>query len=498
MDTKVPMIRLRWRGNPWAILVVLSLGFFMTLLDLTIVNIAIPSMMRGLHASIDQVLWTLNAYILVLAVLLITAGRLGDLRGPRRLFAAGVALFTVASLACALAQNPAELIAARAVQGLGAALLLPQTMTLIVGTFPAERRGAALGVWGAVAGVAAVAGPALGGLLVSALGWRWIFFVNVPVGAVVLALTFLIVPDVRPGRPHRLDVTGVLIASAAVLCFTFGLTEGQRYRWNAAIWLLLGVSAVLFAVFWLQQRGRQDREPLVPFALFADRNYTAMNAVSAAVSIGVLGLMLLLSLYFQSVLGFSALKAGLAIAPASVVSMALAPFAGRMSDRIDGTWILLAGLVLTAAGMVWITLVAGVGTAWAAFLAPMVVVGMGNGCLIAPMAAVAMRGVRPEVAGAASGVLNTVRQLGSVVGSAAVGALLQNRLDAALRRHATGPGALTGAVRAHAYVTAVHTAMLLPIGVIVLGALACATARHTAVPPAPAAETAKDAESVSN
>ncbi|MFG3204085.1 DHA2 family efflux MFS transporter permease subunit [Streptomyces sp. NPDC048192] len=455
------------RGNPWAILVVLSLGFFMTLLDLTIVNIAIPSMIHSLHASFDEVLWSMNGYILVLAALLITAGRLGDLRGPRQLFAAGVALFTLASLACALVGGPAELIAARLVQGLGAALLVPQTMTLIVGAFPAERRGAALGVWGAVAGVAAVAGPALGGLLVSGPGWRWIFLVNVPVGAVVLAVLFVVVPDIRQGATHRLDLTGVLLSAAAVFCLTFALTEGERYHWNGVVWALFAASAVLFTAFTAQQRRRQDREPLVPFALFRSRNYTAMNAVSAAISVGVLGLMLLLSLYFQNVLHFSALKAGLALAPASVVSMLLAPFAGRLTDKVDGKYVLLTGMLLTAVGMLWNALAMGPHTAWAAFVAPMIVVGAGNGCLIAPMAAVAMRGVEPAVAGAASGVLNTVRQLGSVVGSAAVGALVQTQ---------TAGG--------HDGVSAMRTSMALPIAVIVLGAVACATVRREEAAPA--------------
>ncbi|GAU67843.1 putative drug efflux pump [Streptomyces sp. NBRC 110611] len=465
------------RGNPWAILVVLSLGFFMTLLDLTIVNIAIPSMIDSLHASFDEVLWSMNGYILVLAALLITAGRLGDLRGPRQLFAVGVALFTVASLACGLVDGPAELIVARVVQGLGAALLVPQTMTLIVGAFPAERRGAALGVWGAVAGVAAVAGPALGGLLVSGLGWRWIFFVNVPVGALVLAALFLVVPDIRQGTTHRLDLTGVLVSSAAVFCLTFGLTEGERYHWNGFVWALLAAAVVLFAAFVAQQRRRQDNEPLVPFALFRNRNFTAMNFVSAAVSVGVLGLMLLLSLYFQNVLHFSALKAGLALAPASLVSMALAPFAGRLTDKIDGKYVLFTGMLLTAVGMLWNALVMGPDTAWAAFLAPMIVVGMGNGCLIAPMAAVAMQGVDPKVAGAASGVLNTVRQLGSVVGSSAVGALVQTQ---------TAGG--------HGGVTAMRTSMALPIGVIVLGAIACATARRKDAPAAAPAAPARAEE----
>ncbi|MGE7438276.1 DHA2 family efflux MFS transporter permease subunit [Kitasatospora sp. NPDC001175] len=463
----------RLRGNPWAILIVLSLGFFMTLLDLTIVNIAIPSMIDDLHASFDAVLWSLNGYILVLAALLITAGRLGDLRGPRQLFALGVAVFTLASLVCGLVQNPAELIAARLVQGVGAALLVPQTMTLIVRAFPAERRGAALGVWGAVAGVAAVAGPALGGLLVSELGWRWIFFVNVPVGAVVLATVFTVVPDLRQGGArHRLDFVGVALSSAAVFCLAFALTEGERYHWNAVIWGLLFGAAALFAAFAAQQRRRQAEEPLVPFQLFRDRNYTVMNAVSASVSIGVLGLMLLLSLYFQSVLHFSALKAGLALAPASAVSMALAPFTGRLSDRIDGKFVLLAGMVLTAVGMLWSALVMGPATPWAAFVAPMVVVGAGNGCLIAPMAAVAMRGVDPAVVGAASGVLNTVRQLGSVVGTAAVGALVQVQT-----------------ADARSGVSTMRTSMALPITVILLGAVACAAARRD-VSAKPAAEPA--------
>ena len=180
----------KFRGNPWAVLLVVSLGFFMTLLDLTIVNIAIPNMITRLHASLDDILWVINAYALVLAVLVITAGRLGDLVGPRVLFTAGIALFTAASVACGLSPSPGWLIGFRAVQGLGAALLMPQTLTIITNTFPPERRGAAFGIWGAVAGVATIAGPTLGGLLVTAFDWRYIFFVNLPIGIVVMVLTW--------------------------------------------------------------------------------------------------------------------------------------------------------------------------------------------------------------------------------------------------------------------------------------------------------------------
>ncbi|MGI8330738.1 MDR family MFS transporter [Actinomadura scrupuli] len=426
----------RWHGNQWAILLTLSLGFFMTLLDLTIVNIAIPSMIDKLHASLDQVLWVMNAYILILAVLLITCGRLGDLRGPRTLFVAGVAVFTVASLLCGISQTPAELIGARVIQGLGAALLLPQTMTLIISTFPADRRGAAMGVWGAVAGVATIAGPTVGGLLVTALDWRWIFFVNLPVGLLVLVMAIKIIPDVRPGRRHKLDLGGVSIATAALFCLVFGLTEGQRYEWNVAIWSLLGAGVLLLVVFVLHQRSRQDNEPLVPFALFRDRNFTVMNFVAAAVSVGMIGIFLPMTIYLQSVQGYSALKAGLVMAPASLVSMFLAPVAGRLSDKIGGKYILMGGLTLYGLGTAWIIAIADVGTDWTAFLAPFIVTGIGIGGVFAPMATVAMRNVEPRMAGAASGFMNTIRQVGSVIGSAAVGAVMQSRLASALKDEA--------------------------------------------------------------
>src|SRR6516165_891642 len=283
----------RLRGNPWAVLLVVSLGFFMTLLDLTIVNIAIPSLITKLHASLDDVLWVINAYALVLAVLVITAGRLGDLVGPRVMFSSGVAVFTAASAACGFAPSPGWLIAFRAVQGLGAAMLMPQTLTIITNTFPPERRGAAFGVWGAVAGVATIAGPTLGGLLVTAFDWRWIFFVNLPIGVIVLLITPVIIPDLRLGRRHRIDIPGVLLASAALLAICYGLVEGQKYNWRTitgfiSIPLVLGLGVLLLAAFLLVQRMTQGKEPLVPFALFRDRNYTVTNWISGVLAIGMM------------------------------------------------------------------------------------------------------------------------------------------------------------------------------------------------------------------
>ncbi len=518
------------RGNPWAVLVVVSLGFFMTLLDLTIVNIAIPDMINRLHASLDDVLWVLNAYALVLAVLVITAGRLGDLIGPRTMFVAGIAVFTVASAACGFAPSPAWLIAFRAVQGIGAAMLMPQTLAIVTMTFPPERRGAAFGIWGAVAGLATIAGPTLGGLLVTAFDWRWIFFVNLPIGAAVLAVTFFIIPGFQPGRRHRFDILGVALASLALLAICYGLVEGQRYDWGTvtsfiSIPLILAVGVVLLGAFGWVEKTRQDREPLVPFVLFRSRNFTLMNWVSGTLSIGMLGIFLPFTIYLQSALGFSALKAGLTMAPSSVVMIILAPILGRLTDKIGGKYILMTGLSLFAVGMGWAVLIATPHSAWYDFLAPMVVAGLGMGGTFPPMTTTAMSEVDPRMAGAASGVLNTTRQVGSVIGTAAVGALLQNRLVSSLTGRATavsaslppparGPfvsgfrqAAASGLIGAPArsaapagtspglaaqlrrlgaevfpqgYVVAMRWTMILPISVVALAAASCLALRSKA------------------
>ncbi|GAA3210950.1 DHA2 family efflux MFS transporter permease subunit [Actinocorallia longicatena] len=515
----------RWHGNPWAILITLSLGFFMTLLDLTIVNIAVPSMSEHLDAGIDEVLWVINGYVLILAVMLITTGRLGDMRGQRKMFMLGVAVFTVASLLCGLSQEAWQLIAARVLQGGGAALLMPQTMALIIATFPAERRGAAMGVWGSVAGLSTVAGPTLGGLLVTAFDWRWIFFVNVPIGVLVLVMAWAFIPDVRHNRQHKLDWTGVALVTVALFFLAFALTEGQRYEWNGWILASLALSAVVFAAFVLQQRSRQDNEPLVPFSLFRQRNFTVLSMVGLAVSIGMIGLFLPISIYLQSVLGFSAIKAGLVLAPSSLVSMFVAPFAGKLSDKLGGRNILIFGMTVYAVAMAWLLAVFSVDADWTAFLGPFLVSGLGIGCVFAPMATEAMRGVAPAQAGAASGVNNTIRQIGSVLGGTVAGAILQSQMAASLaeeaqkragalpeqvrqpfvagikdaakggleiggQRTAEAPAGVPADVAAqiqkighdvftHAFVTAVRPTMLFPIIVMLVGAAACLLVRDS-------------------
>jgi EmrB/QacA subfamily drug resistance transporter len=442
-----------WRRSEWAVLITLSLGFFMTLLDLTIVNVAIPDMRRGLHASLAQIGWVLNAYIIVLAVLMITAGRLGDLRGKRNLFIIGVAIFTLASAACGISHTAAELITARAVQGLGAALLLPQTMAVIIATFPAQRRGTALGIWGGVAGLAAVAGPTIGGMLVTWLDWRWIFFVNVPIGAITIALAFVVLPEIKNEHRQTLDPLGVLLASAALVAITYGLVEGQTYHWDLGIKAAIGGGVLLLAAFLLVQARRQDRQPLLPFGLFRDRNYALMGAANMIVSIGLLGMALPITLYLQTVLDFSPLKAGLTMAPSAVVSGIVAPFAGRLANR-GGKYLLMSGFALYAAGMTLIVAMAGPATRWYDLIPGFAIGGLGVGCTMSPMQTIATRNVPPRLAGAASGVLNTLRQTGSALGSAIVLAVLQSQLGAG-----------------HSFVSSMRVAIAIPVAVLLVGAV---------------------------
>src|SRR5947209_10859338 len=433
------------RTNPWLVLLVLTTGFFMIMLDTTIVNVAIPSMSSGLNTTLDQILWVVNAYVLVYAVLLITAGRLGDLYGQRNLFAIGLAIFTVASALCGLAQNPAELIAARIVQGVGGALLTPQTLAILTSIFPPEHRGTAFGVWGGVAGLATLAGPTAGGAIITYIDWRWIFYINVPIGIAALIATFIVIPDIRPGRHHGWDIAGIVLASVGLFSVVFGLIEGQRYNWGQVgsspltIPEIIGFGAVLMVLFIIWER--QQTEPLVPLSLFEDRNFAVANWIAASISFAMLSMFLPFTIYLQSVRGFSALTAGLTMAPMSVTSMFTAPFAGRLSDRFGGKYILLAGITLFAIATAGLTLAAGPDSTWVNFLIPTVIAGLGVGMTFAPMTTVAMRNVSPRVAGSASAVLNTIRQLGAAVGSAVVGAVLQNQLATALHNQAVSHAA---------------------------------------------------------
>jgi EmrB/QacA subfamily drug resistance transporter len=422
---------------------VLAVGAFMTLLDLTIVNIAVPRIVDGVHASLDQVLWMLNAYSLGYAVLLITSGRLGDIVGPRRLFIGGVALFTAASVLSGLSGSADMLIAARALQGVGAALLAPQTMAILITIFPPERRGPVFAVFGVLNGLAVVVGPTLGGLLVTDLSWRWIFFVNLPVGIGVLVAAFRLVPDLRPGRRHRLDLGGVALITTALLCIVFGLIEGQRYDWGTvagplSIPAIIAAGAVLLAAFLVHQARHQRGEPLVSFALFRDRNFWVGTLVVSAMGFAIVGIYLPLTIYYQSVLGLSAIAAGLVVAvqPGAMVLSSAAANSPAAQRAGAAKPLLTVGLLMLAAGAAYIAWDVQADSSRWSVVPGLVVGGVGMGFIWGPIFQLATRNLPTHLAGVASGTINTIQEMGAVLASATVGALLQNRLATSLHTRA--------------------------------------------------------------
>lgn len=414
--------------SPWVALSALCLGFFMIMVDTTIVNIAVPVILDDLDTGLDDVLWVANAYVLTYAALLITAGRLGDLFGQKRVYLAGLVVFAAASAWCGLADDVGPLIAARAVQGLGAALLTPQTTAFIALLFPRERRGAAYGMWSGVAGLGTITGPLLGGVIVTRYGWEWLFFLNVPVGVVCLALVAVLVPGHAARRRRGLDLPGIVLVSAGLFALAFGLVEGERYGWGTVVGPVtipgvLVAALVLLGLFaWQQWR---SRDPLIPAALLRYRNFVLSNVVVALVMTSMAGSLLLLTLYLQTALGLSPLRAGLTTAPLSAAFGLIGIFAGRRSDAHNSKSLLLFGLGVYTAGLA--------ATAWVArpevspwsLTGPMLVCGVGLGCVFAPMSNLALGQLDRSLAGAASGVYNTTRQVGNVLGNAAFGALLQ-------------------------------------------------------------------------
>jgi EmrB/QacA subfamily drug resistance transporter len=436
------------RHGPYWTLAVLCVGSFAILMDTTIVNVAVPSLIDTLHAGLDQVLWISNAYLLVFGALLITMSRLGDIFGQRRLFIVGLCVFAVFSALCGAAQNPAELIAARALQGLGAAMLAPQPLVIISAMFPAQRRGAALGIYNSMIMLAAVVGPTLGGVLVTYAGWRWIFYVNLPITIAGIVLAFRLVPDLRLGRRHRLDVAGVVLATLGLAGVVFGLIEGQRYDWGAigggpvTIPEVMIAGAVLLAAFGFWERSGRDQERLLPAAVFRDKTVLLLCVLTTAVQFALISIMILGAINLQSVLGYSAVISGLTALPLSIVLAALAPFAGRLADRIGSKPILVTGFTVYAIGMTVLILVLSVHATPFTFILPYILMGLGMSCLFAPLTTEALRRVRPELTGALAGVLNTSRQLGSSIGSAVVGAVLATLLAGDMRAEA-----VTAAVR---------------------------------------------------
>lgn len=439
--------------DAWKALAALVIGFFMILVDQTIVAVASEAFVSQLGATTNQVIWVTSAYLLAYVVPLLFTGRLGDQIGPRAVSIAGLALFTGASLWCGLAGSIEMLIVARVFQGFGAALLTPQSLSVITRVFRPERRGAAMGAWGAVAGIASVVGPVLGGVLIDALDWRWIFFVNIPFGILAVVLVWLWVPGLGT-RPHSYDLAGILLSGAGMFLLVFGIQQGETHGWGDTTAGLIAAGVVGLAVFvWWQSRVRT--EPLVPLRLFRDRNFSIGTFAVSSIGFATAGTMVPLMLYLQGVLGLSPTQAGLMLLPMAVVAGILAPFAGRLADRADPRMFTAIGYFSFTAALFWLALVLDSSTPVWVFLGPVVLMGVANGFVWAPTSSTAMRRLDLDVAGAGSGVYNTTRQVGAVLGSAAIGAVMQARLVA------------TGDMG-----QAVADSMFLPAVVVLLGGLA--------------------------
>ncbi len=466
--------------RPWPALWALVVGFFMILVDTTIVSVANPRIMQGLHADINAVIWVTSAYLLTYAVPLLVTGRLGDRFGPKRIYLIGLVVFTLASAWCGFAGSIEVLIAARAVQGLGAALLTPQTMAVITRTFPPTERGRAMSLWGATASVAMLVGPILGGFLVDGLGWEWIFFVNVPVGILGFILAWRLVPDLET-HSHQFDIPGVVLWAIGMSCLVFGIQEGETYDWGQ-IWGPVSVGAliitgvVVLGVFvWWQRQGRG--EPLLPLRLFRDRNFSLGNGAIAMVGVAVTANALPLVFYYQLVLGFSPTRAALQLVPMAVLSGALAPVVGRLVDRVQPRILATAGLLTMAASMLWYSVwLTPDETLWWRLLFPSALMGLGSAFTWSPIGTTTTFNLARADAGAGSGVYNSVRQVGSVLGSAAIAALIQARLAASLPGGASAGSGAEAAGRLPAalqpgFTAAMSTSMLLPAAAALAGAV---------------------------
>jgi EmrB/QacA subfamily drug resistance transporter len=402
--------RARWT------LAIVSVALFMTTLDNLVVSNALPSIHRDLSASIESLQWTVNAYTLSFAVLLLTGAALGDRFGRRRMFVVGLGVFTVSSALAALAPTTGTLIAARAVQGIGAALVLPLTLTLLSEAVRPEQRGLALGIWSGVSGLGVALGPLVGGAVVEGISWPYIFWLNVPIGLALIPVAARMLSESR-GPDRHLDLPGLGLAGIGLLGVVFGIVRGQALGWTSApIVASIGVGLVLLLAFVAWEL--RAPAPMLPMRFFRSRGFSATNAVSFAMFFGAFGSIFLLAQFFQVVQGYSPLEAGIRTLPWTAMPIFVAPIAGLLSDRIGSRPLMAAGLALQSGALAWLAAISTPTVAYGALVVPFVMAGTGMALVFAPAANAVLASVRPENAGKASGATNAIRELGGVLGVA--------------------------------------------------------------------------------
>ena len=446
-------------ASKWWTLLVVCLSVFMLLLDITIVNVALPDIQRDLGSSFEDLQWVVDAYALALAALLLASGSLADLLGRRRVFVLGLLAFVTASLLCGLADSPTLLNAARGFQGVGGAMMFATSLALIAQAFPPHERGTAFGIWGATTGFAVAVGPLVGGALTDGLGWEWIFLVNVPIGLITAGLTLARVPKSAERHPEsRIDWPGLVTFSAGLFFLVFALIRGNDDGWGSVqIVTLLILAAVLLAVF-VAVELRRD-QPMLDLRLFRVPTFTGAQIVAFAIHASMFSMFLYIVLYMQNVLGYSPLETGVRFLPISLLSFLAAPMAGKLAERLPVRFFLSGGLALVGIGLL---LMSGIDPDddWTTLLAGFIVAGVGIGFINPPLATAAIGVVEPQRSGAASGINSTFRQVGTAVGIAGLGAILQGKLTDSLDARGLASGA------AHnAYIDAFNE--LLVVGAVV-------------------------------
>jgi EmrB/QacA subfamily drug resistance transporter len=448
----------------WWTLGALSFALFMIMLDNTIVNVALPAIKSDLGIGTSELEWVVTAYALTFAVLLLTGGKLGDLYGRRLIFTIGLVIFTASSLACGLSSSAAELIGARAVQGVGSALMMPATLSIITATFAARERGMAIGIWAGVSAMALAIGPLLGGVITENISWNWIFFVNVPIGILGVIAAIVVVPESRDtSHEQRLDPLGLVTSGIGLQALVYALIEGHNFGWTSAriVGLFLVAALGLAAFVFVESR---QRLPLLDLTLFRNGTFTGANIVAILVTLAMFGIFVFFPIYMQTFLGWSPIQSGAALLPWTILIVIFAPIAGKLTDRVGSRWLITGGMTTVALCCLELSTVTVSSSFWH-MLPGFVLGGLGMSFVMTPMSAAVMGAAPVDKAGVASGVLNTFRQVGVALGIAIMGAIITNREAAALR---------AGADPSHAFVHGLTFGMRVSAVICLGGALAAA------------------------
>ncbi len=439
----------------WFTLAAVSFGLFMIMLDNTVVNVALPTIQQDLGADLSELQWVVAGYALTFAALMLIGGKVADAYGRRLIFVIGIAVFTIASLWCGLSGSSQELIAARVLQGAGAALMNPATLSIIAATFPARQRGTAIGIWAGVSALALAIGPLVGGLLTEHVDWSWIFFINVPVGILAIVASFLFIDESRDETHVRLDLPGLATSAIGLFALTYGLIEANTYGWGSTRILgAFALAAVALIAFVLLER--HQRAPMLPLELFRNPTYTGANIVVLLVALAMFGVFFFMSLYMQQILGYSAVQTGAAFLPMTVLIILCAPVAGRTSDRIGSRGLMTAGMVLVAVQLLYFSRLGLDATFWD-LLPAFLVGGVGMSLTMTPSAAAATRGVPVDKAGVGSAVLNAARQVGGSLGIALIGAIMAQQAG--------------GSRTPQAFIDGFQSGLLVAAGIAALGAV---------------------------